>query len=67
MSSPKVSQLQFQVCIPMGCLSLRRPNVDASHLAMVPPLSEMAFPASLDGMLELAEGKSQLDPNTERE
>lgn len=37
------------------------------QLPTVPSLGEMAMPDSLDAMLALAEGKSQLNPKTERE
>lgn len=36
-------------------------------LSIVPPLGEMTIPDSLDAMLELAEGKSVLNPKTQRE
>ena len=36
-------------------------------LSIVPPLGEMIVPENIDKILELAEGKSQLNPATERE
>ena len=36
-------------------------------LPIVPPLGQMTIPESMDEMLQLAEGKSQLNPQAERE
>ncbi|MEZ6137870.1 MAG: RNA ligase (ATP) [Pirellulaceae bacterium] len=37
------------------------------ELPIVPPLGQMTIPNSLDAILEFADGKSLLNPNTERE